>query len=46
MGSITKVTIIGLSKNQPRYYVSMPKIPIIIKHAFVIESKNMVKNLA
>jgi hypothetical protein len=46
MGSITKVTIIGLSKNQPRYYVNMPKIPIITNHAFIIESKNMVKNLA
>jgi hypothetical protein len=29
MGSTTKATIIGLSKDQPRYYVNMPKIPII-----------------
>jgi hypothetical protein len=46
MGSTTKVTIIGLPKYQPRCYVNMPRIPIITNHAFVIESKNMVENLA
>jgi hypothetical protein len=37
--------ITTLSENQPRYYVNMPRIPTIINHAFVIESKNMVENL-
>jgi len=46
MGSTTKVTIIGLFKDQHRYYVNMPKIPIVINHAFVIKSKNTVENLA
>ncbi len=46
MGSTTKVTIIGLFKYQHRYYVNMPRIPIVINHAFVIKSKNMVEILA
>jgi hypothetical protein len=33
-------TIVGLSKNQPRYYVNMPRIPTIWKHPY----ENMVEN--
>ncbi len=46
MGSTTKVTIIGLLKDQPRYYVNMPRILIVTNHAFAIESKSMVENFA
>jgi hypothetical protein len=30
IGSIVEVTIVSLSKDQPRYYVNMRRIPIII----------------
>ncbi len=46
MGSAIEVLIASLFGNQPRYYVNMPKIPIFINHAFIIESENMVENLA
>ncbi len=41
-----EVPIVGLFEDQPRYHVNMPRIPTIINHAFVIESENMVENLA
>ncbi len=46
IGSTIKVPIVGLSEDQPRYYVYMFKILTITNHAFVIKSKNMVENLA
>ncbi len=46
IGSTIEVPIFGLYEDQFRYYVNMPKIPTIINHAFVIELKNMVENLA
>jgi hypothetical protein len=33
IGSTTEVPIVGLSKDQPRYYVNMFRILIIINHA-------------
>ncbi len=45
-GSTTKVPIASLSKDQPKYYVDILRIPIIINHAYVIKSENMVENLA
>jgi hypothetical protein len=46
IGSTTKVPIANLPKDQPTYYVNMPRNPIITNDAFVIESENMVENLA
>jgi sRNA-binding carbon storage regulator CsrA len=46
IGSTIEVPIASLSGNQPRYYVNMPKILIVINHASIIESENMVENLA
>jgi hypothetical protein len=46
ISSTKKIPIAGLSKDQPRYYVNMLRIPIIINHAFVIDLENMVENLA
>ncbi len=46
IGSTTEVPIDSLSKDQPTYYVNMPRIPIITNDAFVIEFENMVENLA
>jgi hypothetical protein len=41
-----KIPIASLSENQTRYYVNMPRIPIITNHASIIKFKNMVENLA
>jgi len=46
IGSTIKIPIASLSKDQPTYYVNMFRIPIITNHASVIESENMVENLA
>jgi hypothetical protein len=46
IGSTIEVPVDGLFENQPRYYVNMPRIPTIINHASIIESQNMVENLA
>ncbi len=46
IGSIIEVPIASLFKYQLRYYVNMPKIPIVTNHASIIESENMVENLA
>jgi hypothetical protein len=45
MCSTTEVPIASLFKDQPRYYVNMPRILTIISHAYVIKSNNMVENL-
>ncbi len=41
IGSTSEMIIVGLFENQPKYYVNMLRIPIVINHA----SKNMVENL-
>jgi hypothetical protein len=46
MGSTIEIPIVGLSKDQFRYYVKMPRIPTTTNPAFVIELKNMVEKLA
>ncbi len=46
IGSITKVPITNLSEDQPRYYVNMPTILLVNNHVPIIESENMVENLA
>jgi hypothetical protein len=46
ISSTKKIPIAGLSKDQPRYYVNMPRILIITNHAFVIELEIIVKKLA
>ncbi len=46
IGSTIKVSITDLFKDQPKYYVNMPTIPIVTNHASVIESENIVENLA
>jgi hypothetical protein len=45
-GSTIEVPIVSLFEDQPRYIVNMLTILIIINHASIIESKNMVENLA
>ncbi len=37
ISSITKITIDGLFQDQPKYYVNMPRIPIVTNHASIIE---------
>ncbi len=46
IGSTIEVPIDNLFKDQPKFYVDMPIIPIITNHASIIESKNMVENFA
>jgi len=46
IGSTTTVPIASLFEDQPRYYVDMPRIPIITNHVFMIKLENMVENLA
>jgi hypothetical protein len=37
ISSITNITIDGLFQDQPKYYVNMPRIPIVTNHASIIE---------
>jgi hypothetical protein len=43
IGSITKIPIVSLFENQPRYYVNMPKNPIVTNHVSIIKSRTWLK---